>query len=69
MATHKTHYSDRYELGGGGRFVYLHFGQETPEEAEKRRALLRRAAESVGICLETEEVTTTRCRAPAKHRG
>ena len=46
--------TDRYELGGGGKFVYLHFGEETPEEAEERQALLQRVADSLGIRLETD---------------
>ena len=40
--------SDSYEFGGG-KLVYLHFGQETPEEAEERQALLQRVAESLGV--------------------
>lgn len=41
--------ADRYDFDGGGTFVYLHFGQETPKEEEDRQALLQRVADSLGL--------------------
>jgi hypothetical protein len=40
---------DEYKTEGGGRLVYLHFGQETPKEAEERQALFQRVADSLGV--------------------
>jgi hypothetical protein len=39
---------DEYKTKGGGRLVYLHFGQETPRETEERQALFQRVADSLG---------------------
>lgn len=47
--------TDEYEVGAGGKLVYLHFGQETPQEAEERQDLFRRVAESLGIRAATKE--------------
>lgn len=51
MTTHKNRTSDDYRLGGSGRLVYLHFGQETDQEEQDRQALFARVAESLGVTL------------------
>jgi hypothetical protein len=58
MAKTPNPVADEYIVGTRGRLIYLHFGQETEEEREERRALMLRVADSLDVAVLPPEART-----------